>query len=76
MMAIITTDRSIISNTFNDFFINVGPNLAEKIPNMGVSPVDCMGQPLVNSIILSEVASNKISQVWDPWRMVLQDMMK
>ena len=58
-----TTDGSIISNTCNDFFINIGPNLAEKIPNMGVSPVDYMDQPLVNSIFLSEVTSNEISQI-------------
>ena len=58
-----TTDGSIISNTFNDFFINIGPNLAGKIPNMGISSVDYMGQPLVNSIFLSEVTSNEISQI-------------
>ena len=34
-----TTDGSIISNTFNDFFINIGPSLAGNIPNMGVSSV-------------------------------------
>ena len=58
-----TTDGSVISNTFNDFFINIGLNLAGKIPNVGVSPVDYMGQPLVNSIFLSEVTANEISQI-------------
>ena len=59
-----TTDGSVISNTFNDFFINIGPNLAGKIPNVGVLPVDYMGQPLMNSIFLSEVTPNEISQIW------------
>ena len=59
-----TTDRSVISNTFNDFFFNISPNLAGKIPNMGVSPVDYMGQPLVNSIFQSEVTTNEIGQFW------------
>ena len=60
-----TTDGSVtcISNTFNDFFINIGPNLAGKNPNVGVSPVDYTGQPLVNSIFLSEVTANEISQI-------------
>ena len=58
-----TTDGSVISNTFNDFFIHIGPNLAGKIPNVGVSPVDYMGQPLGNSIFLSEVTANEISQI-------------
>ena len=39
-----TTDGSIISNTFNDFFINIGPNLAGKIPSVGHSPIEYMGQ--------------------------------
>ena len=58
-----TTDGSIISNTFNDFFINIGPNLAGKIPNVGHSPIEYMGQPLVNSIFFSEVTIVEISQI-------------
>ena len=27
-----TTDGYVISNKFNDFFVNIGPNLAAKIP--------------------------------------------
>ena len=44
-------------------FINIGPNLAGKIPNMGVSPDDYMGQPLGHCIFLSEITSNEISQI-------------
>ena len=55
-----------MSSTFNDFFINIGPNLAGKIPNMGVSPCDYMGQPLVNGIFLSEVTTDEISQILGP----------
>ena len=58
-----TTGGSVISNTFNDFFINIGPNLVGKIPNVGVSPVDYMGKPLVNIIFLSEVTANEICQI-------------
>ena len=34
----ITTDKSIIAEKFNDFYINVGPNLASKIPNQTTNP--------------------------------------
>ena len=30
-----TNDQSIIANAFNNFFVNIGPILASKIPAMG-----------------------------------------
>ena len=30
-----TNDRSVIANAFNNFFVNIGPTLASKIPVMG-----------------------------------------
>ena len=56
-----TTDGYVISNKFNDFFINIGPNLAGKIPEQHLSPLDFMDQPLLSSIYLSEVKSEEIS---------------
>ena len=53
----LTTDGSVISNKFNDLF---GPNLAAKIPDQNLSPNDFMGQPLTNSIGLSDVTSDEI----------------
>ena len=44
---------TINSNTLNDLLITIGLDLAEKIPNVGVSPVDYMGQPLAISNLLS-----------------------
>ena len=56
----LTTDGSVISNKFNDLFINIGPNLAAKIQDQILSPNDFMGQPLTNSIFLSDVTSDEI----------------
>ena len=28
-------DQTFIASSFNDYFVNVGPNLAAKIPNNG-----------------------------------------
>ena len=58
-----TTDGYVISNKFNDFFINIGPNLAANIPKQNLSPLDFMKQPLLNSIYLSEVTSEEISNI-------------
>ena len=57
------TGGSVISNTFNDFFIDIGRN-----HDSGVSPIDYMGQPLVNNILLSEVTTNEISKIWGSLR--------
>ena len=35
-----TTDGYVISNKFNDIFINIGPNLAANIPKQNLSPLD------------------------------------
>ena len=58
-----TTDGYVISNKFNDFSVNIGPNLAAKIPEQNLSPLDYMDQPLLNSIYLSEVTSEEISNI-------------
>ena len=33
----VTTDSKVISNKFNEFFVNVGPTLANKIPQQDSS---------------------------------------
>ena len=35
----LTENKSIISDKFNEFFVNVGPNLAKKIPETGINPL-------------------------------------
>ena len=43
------------------FFVNIGPNLAPKIPEQNLSLLDFMDQSLLNSIYLSEVTSEEIN---------------
>ena len=59
-----TTDGYVISNKFNDFFVNIGPNLAAKIHEQSLSPLELMDQPLLNSIYLSEVTSEEINNIF------------
>jgi len=37
-----TTDKSIIANKFNEYIVNVGPSLANKIPPSDTSYLTCM----------------------------------
>ena len=59
----ITSDKYLISEKFNDFFVNIGPNLAKKIPSQNLSPLKYMGQPLVQSMFLSVVTPDEIHKV-------------
>ena len=52
---LITSDKTIISEKFNDFFTNVGPDLAAKIPKQDVHPNFYLRNRLENSIFLSSV---------------------
>ena len=70
------TDGSVIINKFDDFFINIDPNLAAKIPDENLSPNDFMGQPLTNSIFLSEVTSGEIHIIIKSLKMGPLDLMK
>ena len=48
----IITDPSIISNEFNDFFVNVGPNLASKIHHTGKDYYDYLKEPIQSSMFM------------------------
>jgi hypothetical protein len=36
-------DSTLIAQNFNDFFTNIGPNLASKIPDSNVNPIHYTG---------------------------------
>ena len=55
----IITDKYIISQQFNDFFINIGPNLAKNIPNIKAYPKNYLGQALKKTLFLDPVTSDE-----------------
>ena len=59
----IITDKKLISEGFNDFFANIGPKLASKIPQQSTSLHEFMGNSLVNSILMSEVSYEEFSEI-------------
>ena len=60
---IFTSDKSMISTKFNEFFNGIGPNLARNIQKQSVTPLSFMGQSWVNSIYLHEVTSEEIIKI-------------
>ena len=58
---LITSDKNIICNKFNDFFVNIGPTLAKSIPKVNKSPLRYMGNRLTESIYLEPVTEKEIN---------------
>ena len=58
------TDSLEMANAFNEFFTNIGPNLAEKIPPSNVSFSQFLPQPFNNnSIFLTPSSSSEVFSI-------------
>ena len=60
---LLTENKTVISNKFNEFFVNIGPNLAKKIPQLGIDPLNYMGGPERESIFLPHVTCSEIHNI-------------
>ena len=58
-----TKDKSIISESFNDFFVNIGPNLANKIPNQSKQPESYLGERNSFSIHLTKLEDKEFCEI-------------
>lgn len=59
----ILTDSKSIANAFNDFFSNIGNNLARSIPEVSsISPLDYLPVPPTSSFFLFPVTSSEIEE--------------
>ena len=56
-------DGNDISNKFNDFFINIGPTLANAIPHTSKSPLNYLRGSVSETIFLSPVTENEIGKL-------------
>ena len=59
----ITSDKCLISETFNGLFVSMEPSFAKKIPPQILSPVKHMGQSLVPSMSLGVLTADEIHKV-------------
>ena len=58
----VTTDKQEISDKFNEYFINVGPNLARKIPTQNKSPTDYLTKRETEILLLRPVTHDEITK--------------
>ena len=59
----ITSDKQMISERFNDFFVNIGNSLSRGIPVVNTSPTEYMGERLLCSIFLEPVVPQELDEI-------------
>ena len=59
----VTDDKQMVAEKFNEFFVNVGPNLAKKIPEQKQNPLDFLKNMISNTIYLSPVTPSEVISI-------------
>ena len=58
------SNKTLIADSFNSYFINIGPNLASHIPDVvGESPLDMMGDRVLHSIFINPVVESEVESI-------------
>ena len=55
--------KKVISESFNNFFINIGPTLAKSIPFIDKYPLNSMENRLLESLYLQHVTCEEINNI-------------
>ena len=58
-----TRDKAIISESFNDFFVNIGPTLADRIPHQTKQPESYLGDKNQFSIQMTELKDKEFCEI-------------
>jgi hypothetical protein len=58
-----TSNMSTITNAFNDYFVNIGPSLAQSIPNTSKNPIDYIRASASRSMYLTPVTELEITNI-------------
>jgi hypothetical protein len=59
----VITDKKVISNKFNDYFINIGHDLARNIPNNAADALSYMNMDYPNSIVIYNTDESEVNKV-------------
>ena len=59
----VTAQKAIISNKFNDFFVNIGPTLSKAIPSGSKLPTAYLGDMIKETIFLTPVDSLEVKNI-------------
>ena len=57
------TDKAVIADNFNKFFVNVGPTLAKSIPTTVYSPTRFLKERNLNTIFLIPVLDQEVEKM-------------
>ena len=57
------SDKHLIANKFNDFFVNIGSSLAEKIPPGQCDPITYVKNGNINTIFLRPVNNDEVMSI-------------
>ena len=52
-----------IADGFNSYFVNIGPTLANNIPETNQSPIDNTGSCNLNSMFIEPVIENEVQSL-------------
>ena len=59
----VVSNPNLLAKTFNDFFTNIGSNLAKKIPPSNVDPISFLKGDYPNSLFFNPVTEQEIIQI-------------
>ena len=59
----VVTNKTDIANTFNNYFVNVGPSLASQIPNSNKNPISYINHAVVESMYAWPTDATKIRNI-------------
>jgi len=59
----IIDDKELIAEKFNDFFINIGPTLANNIPKNKNTPLMYLKNKIKDSLFLAPVTENEVIKI-------------
>ena len=57
------SDNKVIVESFNDFFVNIGPNLAKSIPNVAKDATDYIPNQYQSSMFVNPTCSNEVKNI-------------
>ena len=57
------SDPQMISDEFNDFFVNIGPQLASTIKTDGKQYYDCLKTPMTSCMFLKPIEEEEIIKI-------------
>ena len=58
-----TNNKQTIANSFNDFYINIGPNICKNRPMSHTSPMTYMGSRINDSMFIESATEMEIRRI-------------